>query len=151
MLHFDSTCYKLFTYHLNAMRLPRQRSQTAVDNIGGGFQHRPRPYPLEVNHCRACRLHATEARAVVCVNVSHSDQLYTSRVSHRWPARVNVGSAFLHIPEPKFKLLSIPKINRRASTHCEQKAARLYSFLRHSCTGGAPRTSVHSLQCTLHD
>ena len=44
---------------------PRQRFKTAGDNIDGGFQHRPRPFPLEVNHCCSCRLHALVARALV--------------------------------------------------------------------------------------
>ena len=44
---------------------PRQISKTAGDNIDGGFQHRPRPFPLEANHCCSCRLHALVARALV--------------------------------------------------------------------------------------
>ena len=40
-------------------------SSSRGDNTGRGFQHRHRPYPLEVNHCCSCRLHALVARAVV--------------------------------------------------------------------------------------
>ena len=49
---------------------PRQRPQTAGDNTGRGFQHHHRPYPLEVNHCCSCRLHALVARALVSEWVS---------------------------------------------------------------------------------
>ena len=44
---------------------PQKRLKTAGDNIDGGFQHRPRPFPLEVNHCCPCRLYALVARDLV--------------------------------------------------------------------------------------
>ena len=49
---------------------PRQRLKTAGDNIDGGFQHRPRTFPLEINHCCSCRLHGLVARDLVSEWVS---------------------------------------------------------------------------------
>ena len=43
----------------------RYFTSPGIDNIDGGFQHCPRPFPLEVNHCCSCRLHALVARALV--------------------------------------------------------------------------------------
>ena len=56
-------------------RRPRQRSQTAGDNIYGGFQHRPWPYSLEVNHCCSCPLYAPMPRVLVKWSEASSDVL----------------------------------------------------------------------------
>ena len=41
-----------------------RKTSNSGDNTGRGFQHRHRPYPLEVNHCCSSRLHAIVARAM---------------------------------------------------------------------------------------